>query len=189
MAVEAADNAMVSLTEVKEWLNLTGTNDDDFLQRQINDWSDTIETRLGRIIKSDDYEDEIHDGGKLAILPKNLPVTAIDSITIDDSELDSDEYELDKEGCKIRMKSGLPFEGGTGEILLSYTGGFASVPGDIKRAVRQLVALEYYLSGHGRKALAKRGESAPGGGNVTYERGPADQERVIDGLIRRYGRR
>lgn len=187
--VAAASNALITLDEAKRWLNLTGTGDDDFLQDAINDWSDTVERRLGRVLASADYDDEVHDGGKLAILPRNIPVTDIDSITIDDSELDSDEYALDKEGVSIRLKSGLPFDGGPGDILVTYTGGYATIPGDIKRAVKQLVALEYYLSGHGRKALAKRGESAPGGGNVTYERSTRDQENIMRVLERRYARR
>jgi hypothetical protein len=181
-------NALIDLDEAKDWLKLTGTDDDDFLQRAINDWSDTIETRLNRKLFSATFEDERHDGSKRAIILKNTPVTEISSLTIDLCELSSLDYTFDSKSGIIRMWDGKPFMGGPGSVLVSYTGGFVVVPGDMKVKVNQIVALEYYLSGHGRKALAKRGESAQGG-NVTYERSPQDQERIIEGLVRRYGRR
>ena len=72
MAIEAADNALITLAEIKRWLKLEGTDTDrdDFLQEEINDWSDTVEKRLGRVIKSQEHSDERHDGGKLAVLLK-----------------------------------------------------------------------------------------------------------------------
>jgi hypothetical protein len=187
MAVEAAANAMVTLDEVKRFLALTGTDMDEFLQEAINDWSGAIEDRCNRRILSASYEDEIHDGGKIALIPRNIPVTAISGIEVDGTALTSDEYSIDREGASIRMKSGLAFAGGPGSILLSYTGGYESAPGDLRLAVKKLVGLEYYL-GPGRKTLAKRGESTREG-NVTYERGPGDQEKIIDGIVRRYGRK
>ncbi len=186
--VDPQANAMVTLDEVKDWLGRTGTGDDDFLQGAINDWSDTIESRCNRVIKSAIYADEIHDGGKIALIPRNIPVTSIASIEVDGAALEANEYTLDKESATIRMKSGHAFAGGPGSILLTYTGGYSAVPGDLKRAVKQLVALEFYLSGHGTKALAKRGEGTQGG-NVTYERGPEDQEKIVARIAKRYGRR
>jgi len=188
MAVTAAENALITIAEIKDWLKLSGTGDDDFLQRAINDWSDTIEKRLARVIKSAEHTDERHDGGKRAVLLKNIPVTAISEITIDATEVSSDDYTYDGESGVIRMATGYAFDGGPGSVLVTYTGGYDTVPGDLVRAVKQLTALEYYLSGHGRKALAKRGEST-GEGTATYERGPEDQERIMQKLERRYARR
>ena len=187
-AVLPADNALITLAEIKEWLNLTGSDDNDFLQRSINEWSDTIETRLGRTILSANYTDEVHDGGKRAVTLDNFPVTAISSIAVDGTALGTDDYTLKAKSGIIRMASGYNFAGGPGDILVSYTAGYTTAPGDLKRAVTQLVALEFYLSGHGRKALAKRSEST-GDGSTTYERGPEDQEKIIRGIVRRYGRR
>jgi uncharacterized phiE125 gp8 family phage protein len=190
MAVAAADNALIELEEVQRWLKLEGDegDDDDFIQEAINDWSDAVETRLGYCIKQAAYTDEVHDGGKPSILLVNTPVASVSSITIDDDELDEDDYTVDLASGIIRLKSGSIFDGGPGDILVSYTGGYVAVPGDLKRAMMQIVALEYYLSGRGRKALAKRGESAAGG-SVTYERGPDDQERIMRVIEREYKRR
>lgn len=187
MSVDAADNALIELSEVKEWLKLSDTGDDDFLMKSINDWSDTIETRLGRSIKTQTHTDERHDGGKIAVVLQHIPVTAISSITIDGGELGSSDYNYFNSGI-VRLVYGKVFGGGPGSILVTYTGGFTTVPGDLKRATKQLVALEFYLSGHGRKALAKRGEST-GEGTVTYERGPGDQEKIMKILELRYARR
>lgn len=190
MPVEATDNALVTIAEVKRWLKLDGSGDDDFLQEAINQRSDTVEKRLNRIIKSADYTGERHDGGKKKVLLKNIPVTAISSITVDDSALTATDYTCDGDSGIIRLKNGFTFGGGPGSIEVSYTGGFDedSVPGDFKQKVTQLVALEFYLSGRSRKALAKKGESNSQG-NVTYERGPEDQERLMVKLERKYARR
>ncbi|OPL13707.1 MAG: hypothetical protein AVO39_10235 [delta proteobacterium MLS_D] len=188
MAIDATDNALIELDEIKRYLKLTTNDEDDFLQQAINDWSDALETRLNRVIKSADYEDERHHGGKLAILLKNMPVSAISSITVDDEELDSDDYTFDTDSGIVRMATGYPFDGGPGSVLVSYTAGYETAPGDIRRGIMQIVALEYYLSARGQKALIKSGENIQGGG-VTYNRGPQDQERIMAGLERRYSRR
>jgi len=188
MAVDAADNALVTIAEFKDWLKLSGSDDDDFLQRAINDWSDTIEKRLGRVIKSAEHSDERHDGGKQAVLLKNIPVTDISSVSVDGAALGSSDYTVDQDSGILRLVSGKAFGGGPGSILVTYTGGYSTVPGDLKRCVKQIAALEYYLSGHGRKALAKRGEST-GEGTATYERGPEDQEKIMKRLERLYARR
>jgi len=186
--VTAADNALITRDEIKEWLNLTGDGDNDFLQRSVNEWSDTIENRTGRTFKSTDYTDEVHDGGKKSVTLQNFPVTAISEITVDGAALGTSDYTLKEKSGIIRLKSGHVFGGGPGSILVTYTGGFTTTPGDLKRGCKQLVALEYYLSGRGRKALAKRSEST-GEGSTTYERGPEDQEKIVRGIVRRYGRR
>jgi len=188
MAVEAADNALVTLDEVKDWLALSEAGVDDFLQRAINDWSDAIETRCGRVFRSVEYEGEIHAGGRKAILLKNIPVTAITSITVDDGALGSDDYTYDGPSGIVRLVSGKAFGGGPGSVEVDYTGGYAALPGDLKRGAKQLVALDYYLSGRGRKALAKSAESI-GDGSVSYNRGPNDQEKIMQTILRIYGRR
>jgi hypothetical protein len=188
MSVAAADNALVTLAEIKDWLGLSASTDDDFLQRAINDWSDTVETRLGRHIKSQEHEDERHDGGRLSALLRNTPITSISEITVDDGALGTSDYTFDGNTGIIRLVSGRPFGGGPGSILVTYTGGYDTTPGDLKQAAKKLVAIEYYLSGHGRKALAKRGES-DGHGSVTYNVTERDQHRIMVSLEMRYGRR
>jgi len=187
-AVLAADNALITKDEIKRWLKLSGTDDDDFLQEAINEWSDTVETRLGRVINSAEHTGERHDGGKLAVLLKNIPVTTLSSISVDGAALGSSDYTIDTDSGIIRLGSGKAFGGGPGSILVTYTGGYSTVPGDLKRAMMQLVALELYLSGHGRKALAKRSESTDAGTTI-YERGPEDQEKIMARLERKYARR
>jgi hypothetical protein len=188
MAIDATGNALIELDEIKRYLKLTTNDEDDFLQEQINNWSDALETRFNRIIKSADYDDERHHGGKLAILLRNMPVTAIDSITVDGEAVDGDDYTFDMDSGIVRMVTGYPFSGGPGSVLVSYTAGYESVPGDLRHGITQIVALEYYLSARGQKALIKSGENIQGGG-VTYNRGPNDQEKIMAGLVRRYSRR
>ena len=187
--IEAAANALVELADVKRWLALTATDQDNFLQQAINDWSGAIESRLGRVIVSATHTDERHHGGKLAIILRHIPVASIAEITVDGTLIDADDYTFDPDSGIIRMASGHRFCGGPGSVLVTYVAGYETIPGDIVQALKQLVALEFYLSGaSGRKALAKRGESMAGG-SVTYERGPRDQEEIMSRLERRHARR
>lgn len=190
MAKELSTNALISLEDIKLWLNLEGQDveRDNFLRDEINDWSSTIETRLGRVIHSTTHTDERHDGGKLSVILNNIPVTDISSITVDDGALGSSDYVYVSESGIVRLVSGLPFGGGPGSVLVTYTGGYTEVPGDLKRAVKQIVAIGFYLSGHGRKSIAKRGESTAQG-NVEYNRGPEDQGKILKIIERIYGRR
>lgn len=182
-----AITTLITLSEIKDWLDLDDTDADAFLEQAISDWSNAVDTRLGRTILSTDYADEAHDGGKLAVILNNFPVSELTSITVEDGALGDDDYTYNANGI-IRLKSGLPFGGGPGDVLVTYTAGYDTAPGDLKRSMKQIVALEYYLSGHGRKALSKRSEST-GEGNVTYERGPEDQERIMRRIERLYGSR
>lgn len=190
MPVTAAANALVTIAEMKRWL-LLSTEDatrDDFLQEAINEWSDTVEKRLGRSIKLQEHENERHHGGKITVILRNIPVTAIASISVDGAALGPSDYTFDRSSGIVRMVSGKLFGGGPGSVLVTYTGGFETVPGDLKRAVKHLAAIEYNLSGHGRNAIAKSAESI-GDGNVSYNRGPEEQERIMRKIERIYGRR
>lgn len=190
MSVAAASNAMVTVTEIKRWLNLTETDTDrdDFLQDRINQWSDEIERRTGRVIGAADYTDEVHSGGRRSIMPLNPPVNSVSEITISSEELSSDDWFITADKSMIRLETGRPFRGGAGDILISYNGGFSATPGDISRALIQIVAIDYYLSGHGNQSLAKSAESF-GGSNVSFNRSPSDQERMLGTVVRRYLRR
>lgn len=190
MSVTAASNALITVAEVKRWLNLTETDTDrdDFLQDRINQWSDEIERRTGRVIGADDYTDEIYSGGRRSIMPFNTPINSVSEITISGGKLFSDDWFITADKSMVRLETGQPFRGGAGDILITYNGGFTSTPGDISRALIQIVAIDYYLSGHGNQSLAKSAESF-GQSNVSFNRSPTDQERILRAVVRRYLRR
>lgn len=188
MATKANNNALVELDDMMRWMQFETHTEDEFLQSAINDWSDTIEKRLKRTILSTTHTDERHDGGRRSILLHNFPVTAVSSVSIDGGALGSLDYTYETGPGIVRMCSGREFAGKRGSILVTYTAGFSTVPGDLRRVVKQLVALEYYLSARGNKAIIKAGESL-GGGNVSYQRGPDEQEKLMKKIERMYARR
>jgi len=130
--------------------DVSSVDDDDFLETELRNWSNTIQERFGRTILTASYTDDVYDGGKKSVILRNFPVTVISSITVDGAALGTSDYTLNCKSGIIRMKLCYAFIGGPGSILVSYTGGCTKAPGDLKRA------LEYYLSGRDRKALAKR---------------------------------
>lgn len=187
MAITAASNALATITQVKSWLNLT-TEDvprDDFLQDQINHWSGEFERRTSRIVAAGDYVSEQHDSNRRSIMVNNPPINSVASIYVSSVELGADSFFIIPYGSMVRKYDGTRFRGGPGDILISYNGGFSATPGDIARTLIQIIAIGYYLSGHGVQALAKRGESTAGG-SITFNRGPEDQEKLFRSVINRY---
>lgn len=190
-ALPAAANALVTKADAKEWLGLTETTMDDFIQRSINNWSDKFEHSTGRSIISAEHVDEVHDGGVYYIMPNNPPITTLTYIHVNDSAIPTTEYTVNQSGSIIRRKNGKKWSGGAGSVELKYTGGYAAdaVPGDIQQVFLQIIALEFYLSGKsGRKALSKKGESFAGQ-SVTYQVSPQDQKKIFNEIVTAYKRR
>lgn len=183
-------SALIELSDIKSWLGLEGakTARDTFLTSMCTAWSAKFERRIGRTISQATYTDEIHDGRRFVILPRNYPVQSITSLTIDGVALGSTYYYLNASGMIIRQKNGLRFGGGRGSIKLTYIGGYATVPEDIKQALIQIVALDYYLSGHGNSLLPKTAEALNDGERLTYNRSPKDQERMLQDIVTIYRR-
>lgn len=141
-------NDLTTLADVKQYLRLTQTSDDDFLQALITSASQFIQTWLCRIIASTSYS-EVRDGlgclsQKMAFA--NYPVTAVSSVTIDGINIpqapnfNSAGYRFNSQFIVL---SGYSFNEGFQNIGLNYTAGYATTPPDIARACIQIVGLRY----------------------------------------------
>jgi uncharacterized phiE125 gp8 family phage protein len=134
------------LDDVKAWLNLTVTDDDDLLARLITAVSVAISVDLDRTLLSADY-DEIRDGtGGRTLAFAEMPVTAVASLVIDGREIPpaasgfSPGYLFSPTRLSLL---GYRFTAGLGNIRIAYTAGYALVPPDLAQAAIQLVALRY----------------------------------------------
>lgn len=165
--------ALVDLQTVKEFLGITGSDQDAYLTKLIGYATDAIEKTAGRHFERATYTD-VRDGGGEALILHNRPIEEITKI-LDfaepeaPSEVQPSQYTLDHEAGYVlhqpRGSSGPPeswynqWTAGARRWEITYVGGFDPVPGDIISAA--LYTIEMYVkdaSGGGRYASESLGD-------------------------------
>jgi uncharacterized phiE125 gp8 family phage protein len=136
-----ASNALTTLEAVKAYLKIdaSDTTDDTLLEDLINAASNAIENYCKRRFKEQIYTDEEYDGNGIKYLQlKQYPVISVDSVTVDDTVLTTDEYKVRKSnGTLIRVGSVWPK--GDINVLVTYTAGYSQIPYDLELACKHLV--------------------------------------------------
>lgn len=145
---------------------------DSDLQTLMNQASAVVKEYIGRDIESATYT-EFYDGdGYRDIGLRQRPVTAITSVWIDpegyygdgsgsfttsDLQVAGEDYALVRNNLTL-SKTGLLRWGrwprGTGNIKVTYVGGYTTVPADIQLAVHQVAAWIRKTAEHGGSSLA-----------------------------------
>jgi len=179
MALQA--NAIVTLAEAKQQLNITtsNTNEDDLLTSWINETSDEVEHYCNRLFVSQSVTSEIHDGdGTSVIYPRYFPLqqlsvatapTSADILaavqyrtspddTWTDIETDTDHIFYDTgdtaKRCYIELYDEY-FDAGRRNIKLVYKAGYATVPSDVKKVVLEKIQVRWNESKHGNDWLGQ----------------------------------
>lgn len=144
MALNA--NALVTLALTKKWLKIPvgETSMDDMVELLINSFSQEVESKTSRKLKSQTVTDYKHGRGTNIVLLKEWPVTAITSIHIDadavfgvDELVPAADYILGDDDNSVIYLAGL-FPRGYHNIKIVYTAGYADVPSDLQQAVLDL---------------------------------------------------
>lgn len=138
---------LTTLENVKQSLRSSGTSDEALLTRMITAYSAAIQRWLNRNILSASYYDALDGKGTQRIQFMNFPVTAVASVVVD--------------GIVISPASGPPFAcgyvfsdtmlslydfrfcRGFGNVQISYTAGYATVPFDIEQACIDWIIYKY----------------------------------------------
>ena len=187
--------ALCTATEFKAWRGVTGSDYDSVITTLIASSQAEIERLTGRTeggFESASFTEVLDGNGSQQIKVSNGPITAITSITVGNSDpatLSADSYTF-----KGRVISRLPFDGGGSlttrdgwgdplpiggrspcfaegvqNVTVVYTGGYATVPDDLKQVCYEFVAHQLDSRGQdfGKQA------AAVGNTNYTY-RSPAD---------------
>jgi hypothetical protein len=161
----ADPNDLTTLATLKNYLN-PGSNDDTLLQRLLTSASFAIESYLNRAIKSASFTDVFDGTGGRVLLVPQYPITAVTSVTIDGVAIPSAGgpttpgfYFTD---TKIIL-SGYYFTKGLGNVAITYTAGWATVPFDIEQACIDTV--QYWLGNRQRNSEVSR---SMGGQTISY---------------------
>jgi len=138
-----SDNALVSLDDVKRYyfpdMDKSKSQDDDNIEALIDNITDQFETYCGvDSFHDNDYTEYIDSKNSQYLFVTNTPLNSVASI-YDDSDwtwgentlIDSDDYRI-KNGRYLTFKFG--FYEGNENIKITYNGGFATIPGDLKLA-------------------------------------------------------
>lgn len=161
--VEApAAPSMVGLAELKTYLGIEGTSDDEQLRQLALVASDACESVVGtgRTWRRTAVTGEQHWGGKSAIQLGRAPVLSVTAVSESGRSLVADDYVLDREtGLLYRgsMISGWPWYPGRLNITVDYIAGATSVPPLVRQGVKDMVQHLWMLPHHGADAMP-RGE-------------------------------
>lgn len=142
--------AIITLTELKTHLKISGTSKDAELQPVLDTALKYIETYCDRIFDEDEYE-EIMDGtGTNALVLANRPVTDITSIYVYDEEILEREDNQSEGYYYKNLASGIifntfPWARCRGCITVSYTAGYddETMPADLKFAACEVASFFY----------------------------------------------
>lgn len=177
MAVALTDHALTTLATVKEELGVSGSGDDDFLNRAINAASDAIRRYCDRIFYyEEDIEESVRGFGQTRLIVSRTPIVGtISSITYEGTALDTTTYSVEDANAGIiyreygfnwtaQLGGGALGEGLPGteksSYVVTYTGGYytpkqydddsgedRSLPWDLEDACIQLVTARYRAKG------------------------------------------
>lgn len=157
MATVDSNIALVSLDDVKNLLNMRGSDKDRDLINLINRVSGDCSAYCNRVFLSATYTEERYDGtGQDELVLKHYPVTAVseiipykdgDALTVED-----DYVIYDADSGIIKLVDGKTFPVSTLQIKVTYTAGyaFASLPYDLVQSVLEAVAHRWKEQDTGR---------------------------------------
>lgn len=186
--------ALVSLDEMKRYMKIPppGTDELNVLADLINDASEWATSYTGRNFLQATYT-EFYDGdGKNVLILNNYPVTVLTEINDDTSRVfgGSTAFDISKivqlnrgSGIVALWNTAYSFTCGIGNVKVVYTAGYplASVPYDLRLAVKKIVAHQYrhgFASGHIGVRQETVGDKTV---SLIEDAMPRDAKEILDG--------
>lgn len=187
MAGTLADNAIVALADVKDYLKITSTKHDDLLTRAINSASQMIEDYTRRIFKEIEVIQNMDGEGDDSLNLYHWPLVSFTSLTNRDTStaisttgycIDLDVGIIFAKGIRTFSELGYPW------IEAKYQAGFATIPWNIQEACIKMSALEW--AGRDSTRLGIVSKALNDGATLTYDKSdiPADIKLVLDQYAR-----
>lgn len=146
-------NALVSLSDAKAFLKISGATEDTVIENMINRASSFANNFTQRsLLQRSNSESYSGDGTDILIL-KNYPVSSISDIRIDDGTYgglapdptSSDDYVFERSSGIIKFKNGVVAVNGFSNVSVAYVAGYtlATVPASVQEAVLLYVGNAY----------------------------------------------
>lgn len=173
--------AAVDLTttaNVKDYLGINVAAQDDLIARLITTASEWLERFCGRSFHEAERTETYDGTGTTELYLTNWPVDSIDTLSVSEIEHDGEDYKLYPDIGKVYLSSG--FGTGRRTVEVTYTAGYATIPGDLEQLCIEMVA---EMLGQTQTNHALRREVLDG---ASYERLTTEQ---MEGVWRRRARR
>jgi hypothetical protein len=163
---------LVTLAEYKNYTGITSTNLDTEVKALIPKISAFVKSYCDRTFVDhfDDCKTEVFTGGNPYFLVKEFPINSVDSVEWSQdfgktytTLVEFTDYTVDLEYDRIAVINKTEFPKYTNGYRVSYTGGYESLPEDLKLAVLDLI--EYYL----KNDMAIKSQRAVGSNTVQVE--------------------
>lgn len=138
---------LTTLADVEAWLKLkAGNSDEALLTRLITAASGFVEAWCDRTFLSTSYtENRDGDGGRRLPM-RNKPLTAVTSLSIGTQTIPAGDANMTPgyffNDSSISL-NGYCFHRGLGNVSITYTAGYATVPFEVAQATIELIALRY----------------------------------------------
>lgn len=142
---------LITITEFKSYEGITGSTDDTKLNLIIPSVSALVRNYCGKTfsdyITTPKVEYFSFRWETPAIFPTECPITSITSLEIDYGDgyeiVPTTDYALETRIDTVRMIDGSKFPVGSNIAKLTYNGGYATIPADLKLCIIDLI--NYYL--------------------------------------------
>jgi len=155
--------SLVSLADMKTYLEETTATYDDFLTEQLNLYSSAVENYCGRVFTSTSYTQTYYKSDFVEPSTPKLPlyhyptttitsikeITSVEGVDTDTQTLDAYQYRPNLNiGTVLKLEAGAPvywFSALCSEdrIEVAYTAGYTTIPLEIDATIKQLVAEKY----------------------------------------------
>jgi hypothetical protein len=155
-------------------MGISGSTSDAQIDLIVASVDAAIKKYLGRQIETAAITGEYYDGNGIDdfIVLSDYPVTAVASVAIDGTTLSSGSYAFDSATGRLFYKPGGSSYGawpaGRRNILVTFTAGYASVPGDLALAATKQCVYEAKLSNVQGGRLGDRSTIMQDGGTAQY---------------------
>jgi hypothetical protein len=135
---EAVSPSLLSLSDAKEHLNITGTSSDEELREYLEAATEVVESYVGPVVRRS-YTTRVQGGRNVIILPRTqvLSVTALTSVQNGTSPVQLANLSIDTEAGDIYLKTGGCFPCGPFDI--TYTVGRTYVKANWTLAAKIIV--------------------------------------------------
>jgi len=185
---------MITLTTLKQYLNITDNSKDDLLQSCINASVAEIEDYCHRKLSSASYTDYINGNDKSEIYLRNYPITAVTSVSYFDgydtydnlfigSDTPANSIIIIAQTNSLKLIKGYYFYNGCKNFKIIYTAGYTTetAPEDLKSVLLELASLKYFnspLSGQARLGKSSDNVNSATGESTSFK--DPDWKKVLD---------
>jgi hypothetical protein len=183
-------NALISIDDIREALGLESeeVKDDGFLISLINRASQRIESYCGRTFNVA-YYTEYHDGdGTPEVLLDQYPITYVSGLWDDIDRAFGSDYEISSADYLIYANEGrlslyndeTTFCVGRQNIKVCYSGGYTTIPDDLKEACIDLALTRYRRSKEKTHGVSSRATAGGSSAMFDLRELPIDVKAILD---------